>query len=201
MKNKRLVIHICSKDRATEVALLLQSLRTQTFTDWNLLILDDASRVPLQQFYFINYLIQRLKLEGHDVKILRNEISAGVSMARQTLVDYTMKNRKFKSSIVFGLVILFIGASIIQISGSNIIRNYEIYNGNQNIIDYIPGEFIVKFKSDINIEFTRGSNGFICMGIPSIDILNEKYGVIKIDELFNTRANPYLYNIFKFALP
>jgi GT2 family glycosyltransferase len=92
--NKRLSIHICTKDRATEVALLLQSLRTQTFQDFNILILDDASQVPLSNFYFVQYIIQRLRIEGHDVKVIRNEESVGVSGARQQLVDFYMENCK-----------------------------------------------------------------------------------------------------------
>jgi GT2 family glycosyltransferase len=91
---KRLLIHLCTKDRPTEVALLLQSLRTQTFQDFNILLLEDGSSTPLQSFYFIQYIIQRLKLEGHNVIMLRNEIASGVSEARQTLVDYHLKNCK-----------------------------------------------------------------------------------------------------------
>lgn len=91
---KKLSIHIASRDRATEVALLLQSLRTQTFQDFNILILDDASQVPLSNFYFVQYMIQRLKIEGHDVKLIRNDDSVGVSCARQQLVDCYMDNYK-----------------------------------------------------------------------------------------------------------
>ncbi|MCK5624955.1 glycosyltransferase family 2 protein [Candidatus Pacearchaeota archaeon] len=92
--NKKIIIHICSKDRATEIGLLLQSLRTQTFKDFNILILDDGSNVPLMNFYFIQYLIQRMKIEGHNIKIIRNNISSGVSGARQQLVDYSMEHGK-----------------------------------------------------------------------------------------------------------
>ena len=90
-KNQKIAIHIASKDRATEVYGLLQSLRTQTYQNFNIYILDDGSEVPLQNFYFINYMIQRLKLEGHGVKLIRNNIPSGVSKARQQLVDYTME--------------------------------------------------------------------------------------------------------------
>ena len=91
MKNN-ISIHICSRDRATEVALLLQSLRTQSYQQFNILILDDGSLVPLSNFYFIMYLINRLKYEGHDVKLIRNGMPSGVSNARQQLVDFTMEN-------------------------------------------------------------------------------------------------------------
>ena len=93
-RNKRIIVHICTKDRATEVGLLLQSLRTQSYKDFNVVILDDMSQVPLINFYFIQYLIQRLKIEGHNVNVIRNEVCAGVSGARQQLVEWTMKNGK-----------------------------------------------------------------------------------------------------------
>lgn len=91
MKNN-ISIHICTRDRATEVFGLLQSLRTQTYQNFNILILDDGSNVPLQNFYFIMYLINRLKYEGHDVKLIRNDLPSGVSNARQQLVDFNMEN-------------------------------------------------------------------------------------------------------------
>lgn len=92
--NKKIIIHIATKNRATELALLLQSLRTQTFQDFNILILSDACQVPLTNFYFINYIVNRLKLEGHNVTMMTNQISAGVSGARQQLVDHTMEHGK-----------------------------------------------------------------------------------------------------------
>ena len=85
-------IQICTKDRATEVALLLQSLRSQTFKDFSITILDDGSITPLNNFYFIQYLINRLKYENNNVKLIRNDIPSGVSAARQQLVDFTLKN-------------------------------------------------------------------------------------------------------------
>lgn len=91
MKNN-IIIHICNKDRPTEMALLLQSLRTQTNQSFNIVILDDGSKTPLTNFYFIVYMVNRLKFEGHGVKIIRNQIPSGVSKARQQLIDYSLKN-------------------------------------------------------------------------------------------------------------
>lgn len=91
MNKRTIAIHIANKNRPTELALLLQSLRTQTYQDFNVYILDDASGTPIQHYYFLKYIIQRMKIEGHNVKIIRNDISSGVSKARQQLVDYTME--------------------------------------------------------------------------------------------------------------
>lgn len=85
-------IQICSKDRATECALLLSSLREQTHKDWSVTILDDASGTPLMSFYFIQTIINRLRHEGHRVDILRNNKSVGAATARQQLVDHALKN-------------------------------------------------------------------------------------------------------------
>lgn len=87
-----IIIHICNKDRPTELGLLLQSLRTQTIQHFNIVILDDGSTTPLTNFYFINYMINRLKYEGHGVKLIRNNIPSGVSKARQYLIDYSLEN-------------------------------------------------------------------------------------------------------------
>jgi len=95
MNNDRTTIHVTTKDRATEVAILLQSLRTQTYQDWDLMILDDASGTPLTNFHFFVALIQRIKLEGHKVKLLRNNISNGVCAARNRLIQEDTYNNEF----------------------------------------------------------------------------------------------------------
>jgi len=86
MKN-RIAIMIANRDRPTELALLLQSLRTQTHTSWDLLICDDCSGTPLQNYYFLGHLINRMKFEGHSVFMFRNNFVLGVSKTRQFLVD------------------------------------------------------------------------------------------------------------------
>lgn len=95
-KMEKVIIQICSRDRPTEIGLLLQSLRTQTYKDFDILILDDGGGTHLTSYYFLQYLVQRLKIENHNVTIIRNETPSGVSKARQQLVDYTMSNLKHK---------------------------------------------------------------------------------------------------------
>lgn len=84
-------IMLCTKDRPSEVALLLQSLRTQTFQDWDLFIMDDRSGIPIQQYYFIQMIINRLKLENHVVTLLRNEIPLGVTRLRRNVMEKIME--------------------------------------------------------------------------------------------------------------
>jgi glycosyltransferase involved in cell wall biosynthesis len=90
--DKQIAILICCKDRPTEVFGLLQSLRTQSLKSFDVFILDDGSTTPLYNFYFIQYMITRMKLEGNHVKVIRNEQPSGVSKARQCIVDEVMKN-------------------------------------------------------------------------------------------------------------
>jgi len=85
-------IQICTRDRATELCLLLQSLRLQTMKDFNIYILDDASGTPLTSFHFFNSLVGRLKHEGHGVEVMRNTASKGIARARQQLMDIVMKD-------------------------------------------------------------------------------------------------------------
>jgi glycosyltransferase involved in cell wall biosynthesis len=80
-------IMICSKDRPTEIFGLLQSLRTQTFQNFDVYIMDDRSGQPIQIFNFVQVIINRLKLENHFVTIWRNEIPYGVTRLRQIMVD------------------------------------------------------------------------------------------------------------------
>ena len=83
----RMTVHVCTKDRHTELAILLHSLRKQTFQDWDLFILDDASGTGLLKAKFLQDILARIKLEGHDVEVHRNEVSLGVCAARQYLID------------------------------------------------------------------------------------------------------------------
>jgi len=87
-------IMVVSIDRPTEIALLLQSLRTQTHKEWDLYIMDDRSGVPYPNHHFIISLINRIKLEGHHVTVWRNDIRYGVTKLRQKVVDKIMEEGK-----------------------------------------------------------------------------------------------------------
>ena len=80
-------IMLCTKDRPSEVALLLQSLRTQTFQDFDIFIMDDRSGMPIQQYHFLTTIIHQMKLENHNIIVWRNDIPYGVTRLRQIVVD------------------------------------------------------------------------------------------------------------------
>lgn len=88
----RVDVNIITKDRPTELALLLQSLRTQTYQGFDVYILDDASGTPILNFHFLNVLFQRLKYEGHKVIVLRNNRNMGVSKSRQKIADFCIEH-------------------------------------------------------------------------------------------------------------
>ncbi len=83
----RITIHICNRDRWTELALLLQSLRAQTYQNFDILILDDASGTPIGQSQFLSSLFNRVKLEGHRLKLIRNDVSFGCCYARNKCIE------------------------------------------------------------------------------------------------------------------
>ena len=95
---KRISVHIATRDRFTELALLLQSLRTQTYPEWDIVMLDDGSGTPiqsLQDWHFLYKLVSQIKLEGHHFLMLRNDYSNGVCAARQKLIDEDTFNNDF----------------------------------------------------------------------------------------------------------
>ena len=87
MNKGRISIHILTKDRWSECGMLLESLRKSNNQNWDLLIVDNASGNPLTNCYFLINLFNRLKLEGHQVKIIRQDLSFGVAHGRQTAID------------------------------------------------------------------------------------------------------------------
>lgn len=84
-------IHICYRDRPSELGLLLQSLRTQTYQNFRILISDDCSGTRIENYYFLVYMITRLKAENHEVVVSVCPFPHGVSKNRQRLVDISMR--------------------------------------------------------------------------------------------------------------
>lgn len=92
MDEGRIAVLINTKDRPTETALLLQSLRTQEYQNFDIFILDDCGGTPLFNYHFFNCLVTRMRLENHKIFIRRTEFPHGVSRARQNIVDWAMEN-------------------------------------------------------------------------------------------------------------
>lgn len=92
---KETCILINYKDRPTEVSLALQSLRTQTYQNFDIFILDDVSGSPLFNYHFFNCIRNILVMENHKVFVKRSEFPLGVSRARQEIVDWAINDYKY----------------------------------------------------------------------------------------------------------
>lgn len=82
----RTTIQIATKDRHSELAILLQSLRTQTYKDFDILIADE-SETPINTCHFLMSIIARIKHDGNKLEILRHYPSQGVCAVRNFLID------------------------------------------------------------------------------------------------------------------
>ena len=89
--NKECAVLICVRDRPTEIAMLLCSLYTQTYKDFDIYILNDQSGTPLTTYHFFNCIINLLKMKDFKVYLINTEFPHGVSKARQRIVDEALK--------------------------------------------------------------------------------------------------------------
>jgi len=95
-KYGKIAVMIAYKDRPSELALLLQSLRTQSYQEFDIFIRDDYSGTPITNYHFMNCILNRLKLEGHKVFIEKNDFIFGVSRNRQALVDDVIEKGEYE---------------------------------------------------------------------------------------------------------
>jgi len=83
----RTAILINTRDRATELSMLLQSLRTSNYQNFDIFILDEST-TNLGNYHFFNCMVSLLKQENHKVFIKQNTMRKGITHARQTIVDW-----------------------------------------------------------------------------------------------------------------
>ena len=77
-------------DRPTELAMLLESLKYQTYKNFDIYILDDVSGTPLTNYHFFNCILNLMKTK-RKVFMRKTQFPFGVSRARQEIVDWAMK--------------------------------------------------------------------------------------------------------------
>jgi len=82
----RLQIEICTYKRGGELALLLESLRRQTYKDWDLIIVDGQKENPVRNQKYINDLILKIKMDGHGVKYIVEDVRRGIAASRNRAV-------------------------------------------------------------------------------------------------------------------
>jgi len=110
--------------------------------------------------------------------------------------------KKIFTIAIIGLFILS-AFQTISIKGMkiNIDSNKKINEQNEVVKEsqlFIPGELIVKFKSDININ--NDNNLIGPTGIKSVDILNKKYSIKSAGKIFTNSKISTLKNTYKLTL-
>lgn len=93
---ERISVHICTKDRSTELVQLLQSLRNQIYKNWDVVIVDGSRPTPLVTRKYVNDIINRIKTEGHGVQYMVEKVPDGVCKARNKAVE----NDRFKNPLI-----------------------------------------------------------------------------------------------------
>jgi len=76
------------------------------------------------------------------------------------------------------------------------------YNFNDNSIELpisVPGEFIVKFKDNVDVCLSS-SNGVLITGVDTVDELNQEFGVTSAEKLLEDDVVPSLSKTYTFML-
>jgi len=91
----RIAVLINTRDRPSELALLLQSLRTQSNKSFDIFILDDQSGTPMSNYHFLNCIFSLLREENHLLFINKTEFPLGVSKARDSIVKWALETDNY----------------------------------------------------------------------------------------------------------
>lgn len=98
-KKYHISIHVATRDRFSELGLLLQSLRTQTYQKFDIIIYDQSQPHPIMASHFLMSLINRMKLEGHGIKIEWGQFG-GVCQARNRCIEIDDFDIKEKINLI-----------------------------------------------------------------------------------------------------
>jgi len=139
----KVAVVIGTRDRPTELALLLQSLRTQTFQNFDIFILEDQSGTSWQNYHFLNMMINRVKLENHRVTIKRTPYHYGVSKAREESVQMALKSKTYYDYLCRVDDDVILEPDFIERLIKVIEKGYDIASG-------VTPQFISTFKRDVD---------------------------------------------------
>ena len=92
---KKLTLECVSRQRSKEISVMLGSLLSQSFQEWDLTILEEADSNYLSDRYFVG-LCRKLKDEGHIITLLHPKAILGSSVGiievmKETKTPYAMK--------------------------------------------------------------------------------------------------------------
>lgn len=82
--NERVSIHVSTRDRHSELMVLLQSLRYQTFQEFDVCIVD-SSQTPAWGHPTIQALITRMQMEGHGFRFAQAEVEGNCQKRNQLI--------------------------------------------------------------------------------------------------------------------
>ena len=86
MSNDRLSLQILNANRIGELDILLSSLLSQTYKEWDLILLDESD-TPSIKHKHINDLIKRIRCEGHGVIYKHTEAINNIGQSRNNCYD------------------------------------------------------------------------------------------------------------------
>jgi glycosyltransferase involved in cell wall biosynthesis len=92
--DKRISIHVCTRDRPQELSLLLLSLLNQSYTAWDIVLIDEGQQ-PVLKNHVVACLFNQVQKDGHHVNTFLNPQPMGVCHARNLALEKDYFNNKF----------------------------------------------------------------------------------------------------------
>jgi len=87
IKKKKILINIHTHNRPDALAVNLTGLYFQTFRDFDIMIVDDASEEPIEEDPLIKIFAERFKHEGDKLTFIRMEENRGIATNRALILD------------------------------------------------------------------------------------------------------------------
>ena len=150
----RISVQICCRDRHSECALLLQSLRQQSFRNWDLVIIDEC-QTPLLMNHFVNCLINRIRYEGHYVFVFNNMFRQGVCFARNLALEKDYFNNEYILRVDDDVIL---ESDYIMRLFDVIEKGYDIASGVTPSLNLSPVEREIKMQILNRKEFDKEGN-------------------------------------------
>jgi len=119
--------------------------------------------------------------------------------------NVSLKAKNDETSVFYESNNYYIGNDS-QIFDNSLYDTYLYDSKSPSELKFIPGEFIVKFKSGVNFEVGSNQENKCIVGITTVDLLGEQYNVLTLEKIFsfkeissiNTEGLP---NIYKYTVP
>lgn len=105
-----------------------------------------------------------------------------------------MNNKKKSKTYIIRWVVLLSLTLIVGITTPSFAQ--------EGVAEFVEGEIIVKFKPEAKVKVKISEEGIITTGCESIDLLNRKFDVSKMEKVFKTAKDAEeLSRIYKLTFP